>query len=153
MLTLVLMIGSPVWSLAQRGQRHNHEKIKAAKIGFITEKLSLSTEQAQKFWPIFNQYEQERHQLRGKIHSLHQQLENPSQHSDQQLEKLMAQLRQSHNTMASLYDKYHPQFLTVLSIKQLASLYNTEHEFKRFLLNRLGGEGRGKGRGGMPPPH
>ncbi len=35
------------------------EKIQALKIAFITQKLGLTAEEAQKFWPIYNQYDQE----------------------------------------------------------------------------------------------
>ena len=40
-----------------QGFRDKKEKIKALKIAFISQKLSLTTEQAEKFWPIYNKYE------------------------------------------------------------------------------------------------
>ena len=32
------------------------DKIKTLKIAFLTERLSLNTQEAQAFWPIYNQY-------------------------------------------------------------------------------------------------
>ncbi|MFK7783052.1 hypothetical protein, partial [Psychroserpens sp.] len=40
------------------------ERIKAQKIAFITEKLDLTTEEAQQFWPIYNAHEKEMEMLR-----------------------------------------------------------------------------------------
>src|SRR5437879_9747223 len=39
------------------------EKIKAARIGLITQRLGLTPEQAQKFWPIYNEFSQKRTEL------------------------------------------------------------------------------------------
>ena len=49
------------------GQRkENHEKIKSLKVAFITEKLDLSSAEAQTFWPIYNDYQEKRAALRKK---------------------------------------------------------------------------------------
>ncbi len=39
------------------------EKVKALKTAFITDRLDLSSSEAEKFWPIYNQYEKELHQF------------------------------------------------------------------------------------------
>src|SRR5882762_2227256 len=39
------------------------EKIKAARIGLITQRLNLTPEQAQKFWPLYNEFVQKRGDL------------------------------------------------------------------------------------------
>src|SRR5690349_7750029 len=40
------------------------EKIQAARIGLITQRLGLTSEQAEKFWPIYNEFTQKRTDLR-----------------------------------------------------------------------------------------
>lgn len=40
-------------------QQASEEQIQAIKIGFITKKLGLTPDEAQKFWPIYNQYSDE----------------------------------------------------------------------------------------------
>ena len=44
-------------------QRGSSEKIKALKVSFITEKLELTSNEASKFWPIYNKFETERYKL------------------------------------------------------------------------------------------
>lgn len=47
--------------------KDKRERIKALKIAFITEKLELTSSEAQKFWPIYNAYELEREMLRKNM--------------------------------------------------------------------------------------
>ena len=48
------------------GQRDGkmYERIKAQKIAFITGRLDLSPEEAQKFWPIYNAFEEKTNDMR-----------------------------------------------------------------------------------------
>src|SRR6478609_4899475 len=49
---------------APQQNEHAKEKIKAARIGLITQRLGLTPEQAEKFWPIYNEFTQKRTDLR-----------------------------------------------------------------------------------------
>ncbi|TJY36152.1 sensor of ECF-type sigma factor [Pontimicrobium aquaticum] len=49
---------------AQSGGKDWRQQIKAQKVAFITEQLSLTPKEAQKFWPIYNTYEDKLHQIR-----------------------------------------------------------------------------------------
>src|SRR5690349_1590865 len=49
---------------AQRGNPAIREQIATLKIGFITQKLNLTPEEAKVFWPVYNQYDEELEQLR-----------------------------------------------------------------------------------------
>ena len=51
-------------SFAQSGGRDWRQQIKAQKVAFITEQLSLTPQEAQKFWPIYNSFEDKLHQIR-----------------------------------------------------------------------------------------
>lgn len=44
----------------------NKEKIKALKISFLTQELNLSSKEAQKFWPIYNEHEKNLENLRNE---------------------------------------------------------------------------------------
>ena len=61
----ILILFISVSAFAQRGEKMN-ERIKAQKIAFITEKLSLTSEEAQEFWPIYNEIEAKKETLRKK---------------------------------------------------------------------------------------
>src|SRR5690606_12650195 len=40
------------------------EKIESLKVGFLTEKMQLTTAEAEKFWPVYNKYKAEMKALR-----------------------------------------------------------------------------------------
>ena len=57
---IVFIISFSILSFSQG----NRDKIKTLKIAFITEKLDLSEQEAQKFWPVYNAFEEENFKFR-----------------------------------------------------------------------------------------
>ena len=64
-LILIIFIGGSSFAHAQDDEGKRGERIQALKIAFITQKLNLTTDEAQKFWPVYSQYENEIKQLFG----------------------------------------------------------------------------------------
>ncbi|MFC4874260.1 Spy/CpxP family protein refolding chaperone [Negadavirga shengliensis] len=69
-LILILFIGTLIPAMAQRGKNVDREKLEAARVAFITNRLSLSPEQAEKFWPVYNQHHETRRKLMHQMHDL-----------------------------------------------------------------------------------
>src|ERR1035437_4885758 len=42
------------------------EKMESMKIAFLTQKLDLTPDEAQKFWPVYNEFQKKREELRKK---------------------------------------------------------------------------------------
>jgi hypothetical protein len=102
---------------AQDGDETRAEKIEALKIAFITQKLQLTTDEAQKFWPVYNQYENE-------IRSL--QLGNRNGPALENEEKLL-----------NIRKKYKGSFEKVIGPLKLNKLFNAERDFRDILIRRL----------------
>jgi hypothetical protein len=58
LLILVMVVCSVSISLAQEGETPGG-KLQAYQIAFLTKKLNLTPEEAQRFWPVFNKYQDE----------------------------------------------------------------------------------------------
>jgi len=116
-LILIVMIGSFSGLRAQDGDNPKAEKIQALKIAFITQKLQLTTDEAQKFWPIYNQYDNE-------IKSL--QLNNKNGPALENEEKLL-----------NIRKKYKASFEKVIGPEKLNKLFNAERDFRDILIRRL----------------
>lgn len=68
---LILMVFLSFTGFAQRqGQQYDKEKLEAARVAFITNRLDLKPVQAEKFWPIFNQYQEDRTKLMEQMSKL-----------------------------------------------------------------------------------
>ena len=50
-----------VISIKDQDRNKSHEKIKSLKIAYLTEQLALTSSEAEKFWPIYNSFDQEQH--------------------------------------------------------------------------------------------
>lgn len=120
------------------------EKVQAAKVAYITSKLNLNTQQAQQFWPVFNEFEAARKKIRKQIRQLvneNRMLEQTDDQVKTDIKKFLA-LKQEELDLEKLYAE---KFLKVISPKQLVEYYRTEKEFAQLLLKRLkGGRGHGK---------
>lgn len=119
------------------------EQIEAARVAFITKQLDLSPEEAQQFWPLFNEYEAKKDKIRSELMEMRRGLRNQS---DEELEADMKRAFELRRQEIALEEAYTEKFKAVISVRQIANLRLAEHEFKRLMLRRLR-ERRG-GRGG-----
>ena len=119
----------------QQDREEHFKRIRNYKITYLTSKLDLSPEQAQKFWPVYNQYDAERNKMHHKT-----RISRPDKLaalSEQDLrEKLITRLEVKQN-MLDLEKTYMDRFLKVITARQLAILYRAEDEFPRVLLQKL----------------
>ena len=75
-LYVILFVLVSCFTFAQ-GNQEKREKIKALKVAFLTEKLALTSDEAQKFWPIYNAFEEKQFEIRyKKLRGLGKQLED-----------------------------------------------------------------------------
>lgn len=120
-ITLFLTVGTAV--IAQEGddgdKKNNGGKIEALKIGYLTQKLNLSAEEAQKFWPIYNKYAAEIRKVRGDARL------NKEKEIDTE-EKLL-----------SIRKKYNEEFNKALSAEKVNSFFKAEKDFGGVLQREL----------------
>ncbi|MBD3630935.1 Spy/CpxP family protein refolding chaperone [Cyclobacterium sp.] len=69
-IMVLLMMGITLTAFGQRDNNIDREKLNAARIGFITNRLSITPEQAEKFWPLFNEHEQARMSMMREMRNI-----------------------------------------------------------------------------------
>ena len=136
----------------QQGKRPTKEKVKALKIAHITSKLNLTTEEAQKFWPIYNEFEAKMSEFRKKRKEKHKKGEAKPKMTDAELEKMMNNHFDVEQKQLNLKKEYHTKFKAVLPIQKVAKLYKAEHSFKRELLKKMRVKKGGPNELNIPPP-
>src|SRR5450759_748231 len=81
---LMIMLIFPV--IKSTAQITNLEKLKNYKIGFFTTKLNLTSEEAEKFWPVYNEYQGQRNLIQLEKMKMNRNFnQNESSLSDSQL--------------------------------------------------------------------
>ena len=141
---------APVFAQPKKKQ----ELIKAKRAEFITRKIDLSADQAEKFWPIYYGHEANRKQIRKK-HKANRPDKAPEDLTEEEADNLIKQKFTIDQEMLDEEKNYIKQLKTVISNQQIVRLHHAEEEFKKTLLKELrdrrSGPHGGPGRPGGPP--
>lgn len=138
-LYVILFVLVSCFTFAQ-GNQEKREKIKALKVAFLTEKLALTSDEAQKFWPIYNAFEEKQFEIRyKKIRSLGNQLKENSEDkiSDKEALQLLTQFESHEEELFQLKKKFNKDLLLVIAPKKVLLLKKYEDEFNRKLLKQM----------------
>lgn len=138
-LILVILMVLPTLSLvAQEQTGRAKERVEAFRVAFYTREMSLSAEEAQRFWPVYNEYAAELEENRKKQRSVQASLRQAyTGGSDEEINTLLDQLMDLKGEETDITLQYHQIFKEVLPIRKVAILYKAETEFKRKLLENL----------------
>jgi len=114
------------------------ERLNAHKIAFFTQKLQLTTDEAEKFWPVYNAYQKEKtNNQKSKINLESKfRLEHDSL-SEKEMEDMSDEYINYIKKDADLSEDYHQKFKKVLPINKVMSLYQAENLYKAMLLRQL----------------
>lgn len=137
LLTALSLIIS-VASIAQRGNPDfDFEKFKSQKIAFITEKLNLTPKEAQEFWPVYNQFENEKMELQQKRRELEEKTRDENvRMSDQEIIRTTRSIAVTFKKEAELTESYNERFLKILPPQKVLQLYRAENQFRAHMFEQ-----------------
>jgi len=115
------------------------DRIRALKVAFITDKLKLTPEESEKFWPVYNQYEAEQKRIRQK----YRPDQDLSTMSDQDVERAMLDRFEMEEELLKLKRDYFQRMKGFMAVRKIALLQRSEQEFNKELLRRVQ-EARGR---------
>lgn len=119
LLIIALFVGFLLPARAQDENKNDGGRIEALKIAFITKKLNLSPEEAQKFWPVYNKYTDEIRKLQLDMRK------NPESELDRD-EKIL-----------NIRKKYNGEFGKALSAEKVNSFFKVEKEFNGMVQKEM----------------
>ncbi len=121
-------------------QPKDFKQIELLKTKYITEELDLSPEEAQKFWPVYNEYRKALdaiHDRRQQEFKRHKMLKNWDKHSDEELEKFTRKELEDQSKIAAVKLDYLEKFSSAVGKRKAATYYRIEVEFHRKLMQEL----------------
>ena len=119
MMIVALSLTSYVYAQDQPDPKEQ-EKIQALEIAFISRKLNLNTEEAQRFWPIYNEYKRDVRQV------MIAQKNNNNRDIVDDEQKII-----------DVRKKYRDRFVGVIGQPRMNKFFQAEREFRGVLLNQL----------------
>ena len=142
-LFLIFIFLLSIHSFAQSQMEEKKEQIRALKVGFITTELALTTEEAAKFWPIYNAYDDKQFEIR------HQKMKASRQRMDADLDKmsekeaatLLAQMESTEDELYQIRKKFITNLKGILPSVKIIKLKKAEDDFNRKLLQQYRNKG------------
>ncbi len=130
----------------------DEDKIEPLRIAFLTKYLDLSSEEAQKFWPVYNKMHDEMKSVFEKDKALKTGKEIKDM-TDEELNKFINAHFENDQKMLDIKKKYAEEFKKVLPLQKVALLTDAENEFKRQMIQHAKDkkEGGPGGPGGNKP--
>ncbi len=131
------MIG---FSSFSQDKNESREKIKALKIAYLTEQLALTTNEAEKFWPIYNAYDKEQHELRNKLRfemrKVFKKENDVAEIEEKEAEKLINFKLTTDKQLYETQKEFIQKISGVIPYKKIIKLQVAEMEFGRKLLKK-----------------
>ncbi|MBR2063990.1 MAG: hypothetical protein IJ971_04775 [Bacteroidales bacterium] len=141
-LTAVILFASAISTSAQmNGQGDWKQRMLSEKVAFLTIELGITPEEAQKFWPVYNQVDKERDEAMLNVFKAFKDLENgvAAGKSEKEVGKLLDTYLKAMERQREVEDNAASQYRKVLSIEKVAKLYVGEEKFRRQHIRRLHG--------------
>jgi hypothetical protein len=137
-------------SLAAQDVEDRIDKIRAQKVAFITERLGLTSKEAQNFWPVYNEYQEKKEKLNAQRRSTREYYkQNANSITDKEVTDILNKVVSIEQQEVALFAEYNEKFKQVLPARKVMQLYIAENQFKAWIISRIratspGREGRRK---------
>ena len=151
LLVMLLAFSASYQAYAQRDQQRNrqqlphrnqpearHDKIEAQRIAFITEELALTPDEARVFWPVYNEFDAKRAELRKSFcDNNNLSKADIDKLSDKDAAQILDNQIIEAQKLLDLRKEYHSKFKSVLPAVKVLKLYGTERDFQKMLIDKI----------------
>ena len=152
LLILILTVASSAqFAFTQEAlEPSKREKLQSLKVAYLTEELNLTPEEAQAFWPLYNELESKMKAIRkAQRENRISTKKNHETMSDKELAASIDRELEYEQQELNLKKEYNVLFKKILPIRKVAKLHASEQGFRKELLR--GAKDRRHIPGG--PPH
>ena len=139
----------------RKDRKEQIEKFRSMKIAFFTERLELTTEEAEKFWPVYNEFEKNRREISGHRHPRPMNMEEQlADMTDQEALEKIDEMMEARKKEVKLAADFLEDMKAILPPKKILKYYITEIQFREYMLRRIRDEHHGPDgeKGKNPPP-
>lgn len=99
------------------GNERVGEKIKSLEIGYLTKQLQLTPDEAEKFWPVFNQYRKETREI--------------------MLDNSLTDRLEIDQKLLDIRKKYRKNFAAIIGNVRAQEVYDSEDRFKALVRKEM----------------
>lgn len=137
------MAAGAAMSAENRCQEDWKKKMMSEKIAFLSVEIDITPEEAQTFWPIYNQVNQERDKAMARIFRAYKELDEAIKEgrSSKEIGNLLEKYLEAQEEQRKVESKVAERYGKVLPMDKIAKLYVAEEKFRRNHIRKLHGGG------------
>jgi hypothetical protein len=125
-------------SACKSEQEKTEEMLKAEKVAFFTKKLELTPAESEQFWPVYNLYWERKNQIiESKRTAMKFCSLNIEKMSNEEIVKYADMYVNFQKQEADLLIEFNTKFQSVLPASKVLKLYQTDYDFKTYLLHQI----------------
>jgi Spy/CpxP family protein refolding chaperone len=113
------------------------KEIKAQKSAYITARLELTPEQAQHFWPIYNEMDDKQDALRKEMRELHKGAKGDTTLTEAAATQLLDKALRTRQKELDLEKTYSERFKNSIGAVKTLKLKKAERDFNKEVLKRF----------------
>lgn len=138
-LSALMLTASLTVSAAENCQGDWKQKMMSEKIAFLTMEMGITPEEAQEFWPVYNEIDKMRDEAMRKVFHSFKALEDgiAAGKSDKEISKLLDAYLDALEAQGKVEEEAREKYEDVLPVDKLAKLYVSEEKFRRQHIRRL----------------
>lgn len=156
-IAALLLTGVAVMTLRAQGQgmgkgamQDDGVKLTAYKIAFFTKNLDLTPAEAEKFWPVYNDYSARKSKLQAdRLLLIRYAAQNQTNMTEEEVASTADKLTRSFADEAAMVVSFNENLEKVLPPAKVIKLYQVEHQYKQQLLRELNQRRQGQAQQGM----
>lgn len=133
-----MMLVAPQSSSQPHGRGGWQDKMKAERVAYLTDAMGLTSSEAEKFWPVYNEMDAERKSSFGKVMKSFKALDDALKAGkpESELSVLLNNYFKAMDASRGVEAKYIPRLNKILSVEKVARLFVGEEEFRRQQIHR-----------------
>lgn len=141
--SLLLFISFNFYAQGEK-MKEKREQIKTMKIAFLTSELDLSVSEAEKFWPVYNAFEEKEFELKHlKMRSFIKRLRDGKEKlNEKEASVLLSQIENNEEEVFLLRKKFIGNLKVILPASKIIRLKKSEEDFNRKLLAQYRNKGQ-----------
>lgn len=135
-ILLILLLFCSITVVAQKSRR---DQVKALKVAYITEHLNLTPTESQKFWPVYNDYEQKMNKIRhGELRQIRSEIKsNFDNMTDEKAKTLIEKENKAEIRLHELRMNFNKDIAKIIPPKKIILLKVSEEDFKRKMFEEF----------------
>lgn len=147
LLPILLLFVSFNFYAQGESMKEKREQIKALKVAFFTTELDFTTNEAERFWPVYNTFDEKQFELRHqKMKTYMRRMNDGSldKITEKEANTFLAQIEDTEEELFLLRKKFMQNVRTILPAVKIVKLKKAEEDFNRKLLQQYRNKGQKK---------